>query len=54
MMDLCDPELNWIKIANGMGVEAARAESCEQLADLMLQSLQRTGPFLIELVIGDR
>ena len=51
MMDLGNPDLDWTRIANGMGVEAARAESCEQLADLLRQSLHRTGPFLIELVI---
>ena len=51
MMDLGNPELDWTKIANGMGVEAARAESCEQLANLLRQSLDRAGPFLIELVV---
>ena len=51
MMDLGNPDLDWTKIANGMGVEAARAENCEQLADLLRQSLRRSGPFLIELVI---
>jgi acetolactate synthase-1/2/3 large subunit len=51
MMDLGDPVLDWTSIANGMGVDAARAENCERLADLLRQSLRRTGPFLIELVI---
>ena len=51
MVDLSNPELDWTKIANGMGVEAARAEDCERLAELLRGSLQRPGPFLIELVI---
>ncbi|MGA2962280.1 MAG: acetolactate synthase large subunit [Candidatus Korobacteraceae bacterium] len=51
MMDLGNPDLDWISIAKGMGVEAARAENCERLADLLRQSLHRAGPFLIELVI---
>jgi acetolactate synthase-1/2/3 large subunit len=51
MMDLGNPELNWTSIANGMGVEAARAENCERLAELLRQSLRRSGPFLIELVV---
>jgi acetolactate synthase-1/2/3 large subunit len=51
MMDLGNPELNWTSIANGMGVEAARAENCERLAELLRQSLRRSGPFLIELVL---
>jgi acetolactate synthase-1/2/3 large subunit len=34
-----------------MGVEGARAETLEGLADLLAVSNQRQGPFLIELVI---
>jgi acetolactate synthase I/II/III large subunit len=34
-----------------MGVEAARAETLEQFADLLTASYRRQGPFLIELVI---
>jgi len=51
MLDIGNPDLDWPKLAAGMGVEAARAESCEQLADLMAQSYRRKGPFLIELVM---
>ena len=38
-------------MANGMGVEAARAESMEAFNDLFAMANQRKGPFLIELVI---
>lgn len=51
LTDLRNPDLDWIKIANGMGVEAARACTCEQFADQFRHSLARKGPFLIELVI---
>ncbi|WP_338663137.1 acetolactate synthase large subunit [Pararoseomonas sp. SCSIO 73927] len=51
MLDLGNPDLNWVKIAEGMGVEAARATTLETLADLLAQSVSRPGPFLIELVI---
>jgi len=51
MLDLGNPDLDWVRIANGMGVEAARAETLEICADLMRQSFVRPGPFLIELVI---
>jgi acetolactate synthase-1/2/3 large subunit len=51
MLDLGNPDLNWVQLANGMGMEAARATTLEQCADLMRQSFARTGPFLIELVI---
>jgi len=51
LMDLGNPELNWVKIANGMGVEAAQAQDCDELASLLTHSLGRRGPFLIELLI---
>lgn len=51
MLDLGSPDLDWVKLANGMGVEAARATSLEACADLMRQSIKRDGPFVIELVI---
>ena len=51
MLDLGNPDLDWTKLAGGMGVEAARADSCERFADLFAQANARKGPFLIELVI---
>jgi acetolactate synthase-1/2/3 large subunit len=51
MLDLSNPDLDWVKLANGMGVEAARATTLEACADLMKQSFMRDGPFLIELII---
>ncbi|MBX6744862.1 MAG: acetolactate synthase large subunit [Acetobacteraceae bacterium] len=51
MMDLGNPDIDWVRLANGMGVEAARAETLESCADLMAQSFSRPGPFLIELQI---
>ncbi|RWJ06103.1 MAG: acetolactate synthase large subunit [Mesorhizobium sp.] len=51
MLDLSDPNIEWVKIANGMGVEAERADTLERCGDLMKQSFKRDGPFLIELAI---
>ena len=51
MLDLGNPAIDWRQVANGMGVEAARAETLEQLADLLGQSVRRSGPFLIELML---
>ncbi|WP_448473274.1 acetolactate synthase large subunit [Martelella sp. FLE1502] len=51
MLDLSRPDINWVQLANGMGVEAARATTLEQCADLMRQSFKQNGPFLIELMI---
>ncbi|SDS61195.1 acetolactate synthase large subunit [Pseudomonas oryzae] len=51
MLDLGNPFLNWVQLANGMGVEAARATTLDECADLMKSSFNRNGPFLIELMI---
>ncbi len=51
MMDLGHPDLNWAKMAEGMGVEGARADTADTFADLFASSLKRKGPFLIELVV---
>jgi acetolactate synthase-1/2/3 large subunit len=51
MMDLGNPDLDWVRLAQGMGVEAARTETLEGCADLLRASFRRAGPFLIELVI---
>ena len=51
MLDLGNPSLDWVRIAQGMGVEAAHADTMEQCADLMAQSFGREGPFLIELSV---
>jgi len=51
MLDLSSPELDWVKLANGMGVEAARASTLEGCVDLMKQSFRQQAPFLIDLTI---
>lgn len=51
MLDLGDPALCWVRLAQGMGVEAARATTMEECADLMAKSFESTHPFLIELMV---
>jgi acetolactate synthase-1/2/3 large subunit len=51
MMDLGNPDLDWVKLAGGMGVEAIRATTMEAFNEAFSASLSRSGPFLIELVI---
>ncbi|GAB2487893.1 acetolactate synthase large subunit [Comamonas humi] len=51
MLDLGNPALDWVQLAGGMGVEAARATTLEQCADLMRASFGRAAPFVIELMI---
>ena len=52
MMDLSRPDLDFVKLAEGMGVPGARAETMERFNDLFAQSFTRRGPFLIELATG--
>lgn len=51
MMDLANPELDWPRIAGGMGVEGVRVDTLEGFGDVFEQANARSGPFLIELVI---
>ena len=51
MMDLHDPELDFVKLAEGMGVEASRAASTTEFAAQFADAMQRRGPRLIEAVI---
>lgn len=48
MLDLDSPFIDWASLAQGLGVEAAAATTCEGFADLLGASLSRRGPFLIE------
>jgi len=51
MLDLHDPELDFVKLAQGMGVEASRAETTTEFAAQFADAMQRRGPRLIEAVI---
>jgi acetolactate synthase-1/2/3 large subunit len=51
MLNLDEPALDWVMMARGMGVEAARATTAEEFASLFKAALGRKGPFLIEAAI---
>jgi acetolactate synthase-1/2/3 large subunit len=51
MLSLSNPDFNWVKLAEGFGVEAARAGTLEVCGDLLAQSFKNNAPFLIELAI---
>ena len=51
MLRLDDPVVDWVALANGMGVEGASVDSCEGFYALLEYALSRQGPFLIEAVI---
>ena len=51
MLDLHNPELDWVKLASGMGVEASRATSVEEFATQFASAMKHRGPHLIEVVL---
>ena len=51
LFDIGHPDLDWVRLANGMGVEAVQVETLEGFADAMRAALGRRGPFLIEFRI---
>lgn len=51
LFSLDNPALDWVQLAKGFGVEAATASSMDQFNDLFTYTLNRDGPFLIELRI---
>ena len=51
MLTLDRPHLDWVALARGHGVEAARAVTLEELAQQLGSAFSRHGPFLIELVL---
>lgn len=51
MLNLDDPSIDFVKLAESMGVEAARADTAEGFADLFARAMKTEGPFLIEAVI---
>jgi len=51
LFDIARPALDWIKLAEGMGVEATRVETLEGFSDAFKAASGRRGPFLIEFQI---
>jgi acetolactate synthase-1/2/3 large subunit len=51
MLDLHNPELDWVKLASGMGVEASRATSVDEFASQFASAMRQRGPRLIEVVV---
>ncbi|HZZ93642.1 MAG TPA: acetolactate synthase large subunit [Usitatibacter sp.] len=51
LFDLSRPDLDWVKLAGGMGVEATRVDSLERFGEVFRHACARRGPFLIEFVI---
>ena len=51
MLDLDQPAVDFTRVASGMGVEACRVTTAEELARAVAASLSRRGPYLIECIM---
>lgn len=51
MLSLNRPDLGWIEMARGMGVEGRRVENAAALEDAILAGLDVDGPYLIEALM---
>ena len=52
MLDIDRPALDWVAVAKGLGVDAARVETHEALAAAFGRALASSGPYVIEAVMG--
>ena len=51
MLDLHDPDLDFVAIATGLGVPATRATTGEEFVDQLRAALAEPGPHLIEAIV---
>ena len=51
LLDLTNPEIDWVSLARSLGVESSRAATVEELADQFGSAMKARGPRLIEAVM---
>jgi len=51
MLSIGDPDLDWVKMANGMGVEAVRVDTAEGFTAAFAAAMAQKGPRLIEAIV---
>ena len=50
LTELSGPDIDWVALARGLGVEATRVRTCRELADTLGAVLRSPGPRLVEMV----
>ncbi|NNN22367.1 MAG: acetolactate synthase large subunit [Acidimicrobiales bacterium] len=53
MLDISNPDMNFLELAKGLGVPATRAETAEELSDAISKSYATEGPHLIHAVLPE-
>jgi acetolactate synthase-1/2/3 large subunit len=51
LLDLRDPDLDFVNLGRGLGVPSRRVDTAEQLSDALHEAVADPGPHLIEVVI---
>ena len=51
LLDLTQPDLDFVALATGMGVPASRARSADELAEQLRRALAQPGPHLIDAIL---
>jgi len=51
LLDLSRPTMDFVKIAEGMGVPARRATTCEEFAEALRAAFAEPGPHLIDAIV---
>ena len=51
MLDIGNPDLDWVSLATGMGVEAVRVDEIGAFSDAFASAMLQSGPRLIEAVL---
>ena len=54
MLDLSNPDLDFVALARGMGVDATRPETAEELTTALQRALAEPGPHLIDVPLPSR
>jgi acetolactate synthase-1/2/3 large subunit len=52
MLDLSNPDLDFVQLAQGMGVSACRATTAEEFNEMLARAMTEPGPRLIEAILS--
>ena len=50
-MDLTEPELDFVEMARGMGVEGRRITSPDEIGPAIENALEKNVPYLLDVII---
>jgi len=51
MLDIGSPNMDFVAMAQGMGVTASRATTAEEFSQQFADAMAQTGPWLIEAMV---